>query len=100
MKNSCSWVWKEKTGEKAGLSPGLGNSQKDHLSVLTLFFFFLLCVCLAAAGAGGAAVATPMGDYSSGAVPEPAPSHLFGLDCGFLGNHPDQRKHSAPDGSY
>lgn len=83
--------------EKAGLSLGLGNSQKDHFSVLTLFFSLLLCVCLAAAGAAAAA---PVEHGGHGAVPEPAPSHLFGLDCGFLGNHPDQRTHSAPDGSH
>lgn len=100
MRISYAWVWKEEIREKAGFSLGkeLGNSQKDHLSVLTLFFFFLLlCVCLAAAGA---AIAAPVEHDSSGAVPEPAPSHSFCLACGFLGNHPDQRKHSAPDGSY
>lgn len=34
----------------------------------------------------------PVEGCGGGAVPAPAPSHPFGLDCGFPGNHPDQSK--------
>lgn len=37
----------------------------------------------------------PMEGCGGGAVPALAWSHPFGLDCGFLGNHPDQGKHGA-----
>lgn len=81
-------------GEKAGLSGGLRSSQEDHLSVLMLFSS-LRGAWLTQKQGGEAAVAAPMEDCGSGAVPAPAPSHPFGLDCGFLGNHPDQNKQGA-----
>lgn len=77
--------------ETAGLSGGLGSSRQDHLSALTLFSPLGVPGCRRRGGE--AAVAAPREGCGGGAVP--APSHPLGLDCGFLGNHPEQSKHRA-----
>lgn len=57
---------------------------------------FILSPCLTAAEVEEKLLQRfPWKAVAGGAVPAPATSHRFGLDCGFLGNHLDESKKST-----